>query len=65
MATKDENEILELQRALKAARDKLINSSVALEEKSRRLTQWRTWYRSHPTYFLVGAVALGVLLARR
>ena len=65
MATKDENEIIELQRALKAAREKLVDSSMALEEKSRTMTQWRTWYRTRPGYFLLAALALGVVLGRR
>lgn len=65
MGNADETEILLLQKALKDARAKLVDSSLALQEKSRSVTQWRAWYRRHPGYCLLGAFAVGVLLGRR
>lgn len=65
MGSPDETEILQLQKALKRARAKLVDSSLALQEKSRSVTQWRAWYRRRPGYCLLGAFAIGLLLGRR
>ena len=66
MSTDDDNKyMLELQNALKVARVKLVDSSLALQDKSRTMVQWRSWYRRRPAYCLLGALALGLWLGRR
>ena len=66
MSTDDDNKyMLELQNALTVARVKLVDSSLALQDKSRTLVQWRSWYRRRPGYCLLGALALGLWLGRR
>lgn len=65
MPSAEEDEIIQLQRAIEDARAKLVAASLALQEKSQSVVRWRVWYKQHPGYCLLGAFAVGMLLGRR
>ena len=58
-------ELLQAERDIAVARERVSQSVMALRDAVAKRTDWREWVRRHPNWFMAGAFALGVLWGRR
>jgi hypothetical protein len=53
----------QIEQEIRQRRSDLGRNLSELEDKARRLADWRTYYRDHPQVFLGAAVGAGIILA--
>lgn len=53
----------QIEQEIRDRRSDLGRNLNELEDKARRLADWRTYYRDHPQVFLGAAIGAGVVLA--
>jgi hypothetical protein len=58
-------ELLQAERNIELARERVSQSVMALRDAVAKQTDWREWVRRYPGLFVAGAFTVGLLWGRR